>query len=177
MSKELFKGRDVGKHFFLKGISPISAGSTQFVAISYAYTGEDNEDVVLRKIQHGLRKYDVKRLYKDGLVVVADGYKFLIRTNFGEEEDVDRVSVVSYANPTEKTRELLKEVENLMQNYENLIDDYETRKSLWKDLFGNDNVPEQESDAVYKYGGSLKKAFPGLTREEVDEAIREAKEK
>lgn len=177
MSKELFDGRDIGKYFFLKGISPISVGSKQFVGISYVYAGKDNEDLFLRKIQDGLRKYDVNRAYKDGILVEVDSYRFLIRTNFEEGNNLKTVSVVSWGNPAEKTKSLLKEIESLMENYENLIDDHGTRKELWRCLFGNDNVPEPEPDAVDKYGGNLNKILPGVTREEVDEAIKDAKGK
>lgn len=60
---------------------------------------------------------------------------------------------------------------------ENYIDGYETKKRLWRTIFGNENVPEWEADAVKKYAGSLRKVIPNITREHIEKAIREAKEK
>lgn len=60
---------------------------------------------------------------------------------------------------------------------ENYIDGYETKKRLWRTIFGNENAPEWEADAVTKYAGSLRKVIPNITRKQIDEAIREAKEK
>lgn len=63
---------------------------------------------------------------------------------------------------------------NIIEDY---IEDCETRKMLWRTIFGNDNLPKQEADAVDKYAGSLKKSLPDVSVEEIEEAIREAKEK
>lgn len=63
---------------------------------------------------------------------------------------------------------------NIIEDY---IEDYETRKMLWRTVFGNDALPNQEVDAVDKYAGSLKKSLPNVSTEEIEEAIREAKEK
>lgn len=91
--------------------------------------------------------------------------------------------------PYSDTTEVKKKVETLVRFaekeevatattlIEDYIVDYETRKMLWRTVFGNDNLPQLEADAVDKYAGSLKKSLPSLTREEIEEAIREAKEK
>lgn len=60
---------------------------------------------------------------------------------------------------------------------EDEIDDVDTRRMLWLGVFGHDKVPQREHDAVDKYAGSLSKILPNISREEIEDAIREAKEK
>lgn len=57
------------------------------------------------------------------------------------------------------------------------INDQITRKKLWHSLFGSENMPVQEDDAVDKYAGSLRSDFPNVSNEDIEKSLSDAKEK
>ena len=57
------------------------------------------------------------------------------------------------------------------------IEDSATRKMIWEALFGTRQMPDQEDDAVDKYAGSLRKDYPNITDEDIEESLRDAKDK